>query len=298
MKFIRFILLLLFSLQLIQAQSLEPRLYSNAPVGLNFLVIGYSYSNGALPNIPSLGLKDPNLTVDTGFLAYARVFEAFGQSGKFDIILPFAKVHGTAYDNANKLLQRDVTGVADTKLRLSYNFFGAPALSMKKYAAYKQKTIIGSSLQITIPTGNYDATKLVNISTNRWAIKPSIGISQALGRFILEADIDAEFYTANNDYFGHTERKQDPLYSTQIHLIYNFNKGAWFGLDANYFWGGDYKIDGVYAQKQLENSRMGLTVALPLNKTNSIKLYGSRGVVSRIGTNFDIVGFAWQYHWF
>ena len=292
------ILLALILPILIDAQSLEPRLYSNAPIGFNFLIIGYSYSSGALPNIPELGLTDPNLKVDTAFVAYATVFKAFGQSGKVDVVLPFAKVYGNAYDERRTLLTRDVKGMADMKVRLSYNFFGAPALSVKNYASYKQNLIIGGSLQVTIPTGNYDATKLINISTNRWAIKPSLGVSKAVGDFILECDIDAEFYTANNAYYGGTTRKQDPLYSTQAHIIYNFNRGAWIGLDANYFWGGDYKIDGIYAQKQLENSRMGVTLALPINKKNSLKLYGSRGVISRIGTNFDIFGLAWQYRWF
>jgi len=299
MKFIiKFFYLILFSFSLLQAQSLEPRLYSNAPVGLNFLIIGYSYSQGALPNIPELGLVDPNLKVDTAFLAYAHVFEAFGQSGKIDIVLPFAKIYGTAYDETFTLLTRDVNGLADTKVRLSYNLYGAPALTIKDYSSYKQDTILGVSLQVTIPTGNYDSNKLVNISTNRWAIKPSIGISKAINNFIFEADIDAEFYTSNKEYYGNNVREQDPLYSTQMHIIYNFKHGAWMGFDANYYWGGDYKINGKYAQKQLENSRLGLTAALPINRTSSIKLYGSSGVVSRTGTNFNILGFALQYRWF
>jgi hypothetical protein len=295
--FNRFLLFWLLAHSL-YAQSLEPRLYSNAPVGLNFLVVGYSYSSGALPNIPELGLIDPNLKVDTAFLAYARVFGAFGRSGKIDVILPFAKVYGTAYDESHNFLTRNIRGLADTKVRLSYNFYGAPALSMKNYNRYHQDLIIGASIQLTMPTGEYDPTRLVNISTNRWAVKPSLGISKALGSFILEADIDAEFYTKNSEYYGGTVREQDPLYSTQAHIIYNFKKGAWLGIDANYFWGGDYTIDSDPAHKRLENSRLGITTAFPIDKANSIKLYASRGVVSRIGTNFDIVGFAWQYRWF
>jgi hypothetical protein len=298
MKYLNRLLLLYLLCGSLYAQSLEPRLYSNAPVGLNFLVMGYSYSSGALPNIPELGLVDPNLKVDTAVLAYARVFEAFGMSGKIDCIVPFAKVYGTAYDEEQNFLTRNVKGLADMKVRLSYNFFGAPALSMKEYASYKQDLIIGASIQLTMPTGKYDASRLVNISANRWAIKPSFGLSKAVGSFIFEADIDAEFYTKNSHYYANTVRKQNPLYSTQAHIIYNLKHGAWFGLNANYFWGGDYTIDEKPAHKRVENSRLGITAAFPINNTNSIKLYGSRGVVSRIGTNFDIVGFAWQYHWF
>ena len=32
-----------------QAQDIEPRAYSNAPVGVNFLIAGYAYTKGAVP---------------------------------------------------------------------------------------------------------------------------------------------------------------------------------------------------------------------------------------------------------
>jgi hypothetical protein len=38
-------------------------------------------------------------------------------------------------------------------------------------------------------------------------------------------------------------------------------------------------------------------VALPVNRHNSIKLYGSTGVSTRTGSDFDVVGIAWQYRW-
>jgi hypothetical protein len=40
------------------AQSLDPRAYANAPVGLNFLVAGYSYSTGGVGFDPSVPPRD------------------------------------------------------------------------------------------------------------------------------------------------------------------------------------------------------------------------------------------------
>ena len=54
------LLLFLSLIQTIFAQSLEPRLYSNIPTDSNFLLVGYAYSNGALPS--NSALKDPQLS--------------------------------------------------------------------------------------------------------------------------------------------------------------------------------------------------------------------------------------------
>ena len=39
-------------------QSLEPRVYSNTPVGMNFLILGYAYQQGDVLLAPSVPLKD------------------------------------------------------------------------------------------------------------------------------------------------------------------------------------------------------------------------------------------------
>jgi hypothetical protein len=44
-----------------------------------------------------------------------------------------------------------------------------------------------------------------------------------------------------------------------------------------------------------ENSRVGITFALPVNKHNSIKLYVSTGLSTRTGSSFTTGGIAWQY---
>jgi len=40
-----------------------------------------------------------------------------------------------------------------------------------------------------------------------------------------------------------------------------------------------------------------VTLALPVNRRHSIKLYASTGLAIRTGTNFDAIGAAWQYRW-
>ena len=122
-------------------------------------------------------------------------------------------------------MSRKVDGFANSAFRLSVNLYGAPALTLKEFAGWEQDLIIGASLRVVVPWGQYDAARLVNIGTNRWAFKPEVGISKAIGPWTLEGTAAATFFTDNNDFFGGNRRSQKPLYSLQGHVIYALSLG-------------------------------------------------------------------------
>jgi hypothetical protein len=45
------------------------------------------------------------------------------------------------------------------------------------------------------------------------------------------------------------------------------------------------------------NSRVGFTLALPVNRNNSIKFFASTGVHTSAGSDFKLAGIIWQYRW-
>ena len=280
----------------VRAQDIEPRSYSNAPIGVNFLIAGYAYTRGGIAFGPALPLTNEELKTSSAILAYARVFDFMGMSGKFDAIVPYASLSGSA-DFAGEQVTRDVTGFADARLRVSVNFYGAPALKLSEFKDYEQDWIVGASLQVAFPSGQYDSTRLINIGTNRWFIKPEIGISKAVGPLTLEGAFAVTFYTDNNDFFGGKQRSQDPLYSVRAHAIYNFPSGLWGSFDVTYFTGGRTTVNGVLDYNLQQNWRVGGTLAIPIDQRNSIKLNVSSGVSARTGNNFDLAGIAWQYRW-
>jgi hypothetical protein len=278
------------------AAELEPRAYSNAPVGLNFLIAGYAYSEGGLSTDPASPIQDAHLNINTGILAYARSLDVRGNSGKFDVIMPYSQLSGTALVGG-QAAERQVSGLNDTRFRLSVNFMGAPALSVQEFANYQQDLIVGASVQVSAPLGQYDPSKLVNLGTNRWFIKPDIGISKALGAFTLELSAGATFFSKNDDYYGGGSLEQDPVYSTQAHISYGFASGAWIALDGTFDYGGRTTVNGVQKDDRQENSRVGATLALPLNRNYSIKFYASSGVAIRTGSNYNLGGMTLQYRW-
>ena len=279
-----------------RAQDIEPRAYSNAPVGVNFLIAGYAYTHGGVSFDPSVPLTDAKLNTSNAVLAFASVFDLWGDSAKFDAIVPYTWLSGTA-EYQGQSVQRTVSGFANPAFRLSINLYGAPALSLKEFADWEQDLIIGVSLRVSAPWSQYDPTRLVNIGTNRWSFKPELGISKALGPWTLEMQAAATIYTDNHDFFGGNAFSQDPLYSVQGHVIYAFRSGNWVSLDATYFTGGRTTVNGVLQDDLQQNSRLGATLAFPVDRANSIKFYASSGVAARTNNNYNLIGVAWQYRW-
>jgi len=286
----------------VRAQQLEPRAYANLPIGLNFLLAGYAYSQGDVLADPSLPVSDAKSKVNTLILGYARSLDFWGKSGSVGLVLPYAELSAsgqlsTSGQAAPQSTSVTRSGFSDPLLRLAINLHGAPALSPAQFREYKQGTIVGTSLVVTAPWGQYDGTKLVNIGTHRWSFKPEVGVSQALGPWILEGAFGVTFFTDNDDFFGGHTRKQDPLYAAQAHVIYYFDPGLWGALDLTYYAGGRTSVDGVLNNDLQQNSRWGATLGKSLDLHNSLKAYLSSGVVARTGTKFNTAGLAWQHLW-
>ena len=104
------------------------------------------------------------------------------------------------------------------------------------------------------------------------------------------------FYTTNHDFFGGRTLSRDPLFALQGHAIYHTRLGLWAALDATYYTGGRTTLDGKTSEPQ-ESVRVGATIAIPVDRHNSIKLYGSVGALARTGGSFDTAGIAWQFRW-
>jgi hypothetical protein len=278
------------------AQDLEPRSYSNTPVGLNFLIAGYGYAQGEVAFDPSSSITNAKFRSNTGVVAYVRSLDAWGNSAKFDVVLPYSSFAGDGLVGGQPK-HREMSGLNDPRFRFSMNFFGAPALSVKEFASYRQDIIIGASLQVTAPLGQYDDSKLINLGNNRWSFKPELGISKAWGRWTVEIAPSVTVYTDNTDFYNGSTFAQAPLYAVQGHIIYGFPSGVWLALDGTAFTGGRTTVNGVRGDNMQTNTRAGLTLALPVDRYNSVKLYASTGTSTRTGSEFSAIGVALQHRW-
>jgi outer membrane putative beta-barrel porin/alpha-amylase len=279
-----------------KAQDAEPRSYTNTPVGLNFLIAGYAYSWGKIAFDPSSSLVDAQFQTHSGALVYVRSLDVGGKSAKFDVILPYSSFSGHALKD-DQPREREMSGLGDPRFRFSINLFGAPALSVKEFANYKQDLIIGVSLQVSTPLGQYDNSKLINLGNNRWSFRPELGISKAWGPWTAEVAPSVTFFTDNTDFFNGSTFAQAPIYLVRGDIIYNFESGPWVSLEGSYFTGGRTTLNGVRGNNEQTNTRAGLTLALPVDRYNSIKVNASTGITTRTGSEFSVFGVAWQYRW-
>ncbi len=79
----------------VYAQDLEPRVYANAPVGVNFMIGGYAYSKGTVGVDPSVPITDTQTTRSSTLLAYVRTLDLWGRSAKFDVVIPYTWADGS-----------------------------------------------------------------------------------------------------------------------------------------------------------------------------------------------------------
>jgi hypothetical protein len=291
-------------LQALRAQDLAPRAYIITPVHWNAATLTYSFSDGGVSTDNAIPLMDATAVLHVSIFNYFHSLNFFGRSANILVSLPYgvAHYHGTFMDNENKVYR---SGLLDSGFRFSVNLRGGPAMSVKEYQSWQQKTILGVSVRVTAPTGQYDGTNVVNNGANRWAFKPEFGYSERWRHWVLDAYAGVWLFTTNPEFFsrnaffpGTQTHSQKPIGSIEGHLSYDVKPRLWVSLDGNIWFGGQTSLNGIQNSKTLEeSSRMGVTAAIPLSQHQSLKFTYSDGVYVRFGGNFQNVSVAWQYSW-
>ena len=279
------------------AQELTPRLYAPAPTGGNITQISYGRATGEVLFDPSLPLDDVNAAINTGTFLYGRTFGFFGRAANVGVALPYVwgEIDGYVEGEYARVTR---SGLGDVRAQLTVNILGGPALTPRDFASVRPDTVVGLSLVVSAPTGQYDPSKLINIGSNRWAVKPQIGASKTVGPWYLELYAGLWFLGANTDFYGGSLREQDPLGTLQGHLSYNFKPRLWLAADATFYTGGQTTLDGTERADTQSNSRVGLTLAVPLGRRSALKASWATGFTTRVGADFDTFGVAVQTVWF
>jgi hypothetical protein len=278
------------------AQELEPGAYWPLPRGLNILTVVNNTNWGDVAFDASAPVQEASATINTTALGFTRAFSLAGRSANAGVVLPLIVGHVEGL-YLGEPAAADRFGLGDPRLRLAMNLHGAPAMTPQAFAAFRQGTIVGVSITVAPPLGEYDAAKLINLGTNRWSFKPEIGVSRAFGQWIVEAMAGAWFFTDNTDFVGGRTRAQDPVVATQLHLTYKFKRTMWLAADANFFTGGRTTIEGDRSLDFQRNSRIGATFSSALDRHHSIRASVSRGAYTTIGADFTSIAVGYNYAW-
>ena len=278
------------------AQELEPGAYWPIPSGLNIVTVVNSFNWGDLAFDPSAPIDEASAAIDTVALAFTRAFSLAGRSANAGVAVPVVGGHLEGrYLGEPAEVGR--FGLGDPRLRFATNLYGAPSMSPKEFASYRHRTIVGVSITVAPPLGQYDSTKLINLGTNRWSVKPELGVSQALGKWVVEGMAGVWLFTDNTDFVGGRTRTQEPIVATQVHLTFKFTRSMWLAADANYFTGGQTTIGGVQNLDFQRNSRIGATFSAALDRHQAIRMSVSRGAYTTIGADFTSIAVGYNYAW-
>ena len=278
------------------AQVLEPRLYRNAPKGINAVAFGYSFSRGSLEFDPALPIEDAEGNGSVVPLAYVRTIGLFNRSAKLEVVVPVAWGHYEGFLEG-EFRTRDLGGIADPSFRLAVNLLGAPALDAKDFGTFRQKTILGASLQVRPPLGTYDPTKLLNLGSNRWVFRPEIGVSHQWRKWFFELAATLWLFTKNDDFFGGQTLEQQRLSAYKGSVIRGFKPGLWAALSVGYGTGGKSIVEGIPKNTYQKNWRFGATVSLPVRPGQAIRLFALSGARQRVGSDNDVFGVLYQITW-
>ncbi|HWZ00460.1 MAG TPA: transporter [Edaphobacter sp.] len=300
LKFIWTIMFVASSLAPLNAQDLSPRAYVITALHSNAVILTYSYYSGSVLFNGVAPITGATGTYSVPIFTYYHSFGMFGRSSNLNVAIPYGI--GTfqgEVGSVNHQIYR--SGLLDTTLRLSVNLKGGPAMPAQEYVKWTQKALIGVSLKVVAPTGQYDPNKLINWGGNRWAFKPELGYSRRRGHVLLDAYGGVWFYTTNQRYYsplGPQPQTEKPIGSFEGHLGYDFKPRLWFSLDGNFWFGGVTSLSGIQnlATRQT-SSRIGVTASVPLGKHQSIKFSYADGAYVRFGGNYQSVSAAWQYSW-
>lgn len=280
------------------AQELSPRAYWPAPTGTNIFVAGYQRSSGDIIADPTLPVADVNSRIGAAQVTYQRSLAVARRSAS--VLLSFAYLSGTAEGLLEGMAsRRDVSGVSDLSLRFALNLKGAPAMNLAGFQKLLQepRPLFGVSVRLTVPTGAYESDRLINVGSNRWALKADLGgIVPFRSAWMAEFSFGAWYFGDNDNFLGKT-RVQDPIFATEFHLIRTVTSGFWASFDLNYYSGGQTSVGGEKRQNLQHNSRTGATLFFPFKGGHAIKLALSSGISTTIGQDFDSVQLSYYYAW-
>jgi hypothetical protein len=278
-------------------QELEARAYAPNPVGARFLVLSYAHSDGDVLLDAAAPIQDFQVRADSLSSGIGGTFAFASRLASLAIAVPY--VDGTATGLVNDVPARaDREGLGDLRLRLTLSLLPGSAQSLADFARATPDRTLGVSVVVNAPTGQYFKDKLVNLGTNRWAIRPELGGSRRWGRWNLDGSFGAWIFGDNDEFLGNKERSQDPITTLQGHLSYTFAPRLWLGASGTWYTGGTTSVDGVSDHNRQGNSRAGLTLAIPVGKQNSVKLAWTTGVTARFGGDLETYSLSWQHLWF
>jgi hypothetical protein len=259
------------------SQDTEPRRWAQIPTGVNFAGFGYSYTDGDIFFDPLLQIEDAVFELHGVGVSYVRTLAFMGKSARVDFTLPYKAGRWEGLLDGEYVSVRR-RGPGDARARFSVLLYGGPAETPQEFAkSEKSNTVIGAAVAVTMPTGDYNSGRLINLGANRWIIRPQVGVTHSRGKWTGEFTGSLFLYADNDHFWQETRLETDPLFAAQAHLIYTFRPGLWTSVSTAYGWGGEATVNGDAKNNPSGNWLTALSFGFPITHKQGIKIAWIRG---------------------
>ena len=295
------LLISLFFTQQVCAQDLEPRRWSHLPTGLNMVGVGYAYTEADVYFNPVWRVSDATSRINSIGLQLIHTFDLAGKSARISMLVPTVSGRWEGIvDDEYQIIHR--RGMGDPRVRMSMNLYGAPALEGSEFAQYRAEhatnTVVGASLALTVPLGKYCNDCLINTGSNRWSVRPQIGVVHTRGPWSFELTVSMFLFTDNDDFYDSAVLEQTDLYTAQAHAIYTFTRGTWASISSAYGNGGRVIIDKQKTKFEVDNWVWSANLGFPIGKAQSVMLTWLSGrTQNQVGRDSDNLLLAWSIRW-
>jgi hypothetical protein len=279
------------------AQFTDARTYVQGPVGLSNVELDYQHARANASIDTSLVVGSANLNLNKAILSYTHNFSMLGRLAWATANFPFGSLGGSIDESGTS---GSASGMGDSSVELAVLLKGGQALSAAELATYERTTIVGMSLTVSAPTGEYNANKVLNLGSDRWSFKPELGLSYPFGpeqEWEVDGYINAYFFTDNTAYQGVKILHQEPLPGIEAHVSYSVTPSFWTSLDSRYAFRGETVVDGAKQNNPQQNLIVGTEANWSPNAHSSLSVVFAKAVIHTNAPAYTGVSVAYVYSW-
>jgi hypothetical protein len=237
------------------AQADGPRSQVLIPTDVSIVVPAYLHLSGNYSFGGNVLVPGADVDSNVFMVSYLRAFDLAGRYAQIYITPVFGNIDakgaitppGTGQPVSANV---STSGLGDAIVNFKIGLVGAEPLGLKDFGKQNQGFHVDALFGLTLPTGDYDEDKPLNLGKNVWAFRFGLPLVWRLGAVqhptFLEVIPSATFYSDNSSpTLGADVRTQDALFDIQTHLSRNFTPKFWASLDLRYRSGGETTTDGV-----------------------------------------------------
>jgi len=215
-----------------------------------------------------------NVDATLALFGYGHTFSLGGRAALIAVLEPMGKLSGEV-TAGGRTVSETAHGFGDPMAELDVNLIGKPAQkNLADPLRYEPGFSVDLIGDLAVPIGEYDNTRSLNLSQNRWYGRLGAPIIWQIGPWVpgrrttLELLPAVWFFGTNDDFVGKT-LSTDPMFQVDAHLTRDFTERIWGSLDGVWYTGGKATIDGVEGEK-LDNLGVGVTLGYHINDNLSL----------------------------